>query len=328
MNMSNDLIIFTEYLVPALIAGFLAVSFAFKRVLSRVFIASAAMLQVAVVTFRPDDYNSDTFNYSRYLQSIADSDGFDVFTASKFEPFHLGLAYLAQDFGGWLLLEGIMCCVLIVGLLRRLESMESTALILGAALPLFSSSTRFSLGVLAIAFAMAYLPRNKLGFVGVSLVGLFTHVSLAVTALLQRKSLLLIVFLVVGFYFYSATDLAVMERAGASEDVVAGGTGLRVFIPLMLLLAVICPMKEGFNPALLKDIVIATVLFAVTFFLYPVFNRFIIVFLIVKAIETDGLRMRKPNGRLKESVAAVVLYGLLVLPHLLSFNKQLAAGDW
>lgn len=319
-----------EYFFPVLLFISFAISFLIGK--KNIWIAYALLSvgQVLILAFRPEDYNSDTFNYSKYLTYISDADGVNIFTASKFEPIHLGIALISNDFRIWLILEALLCSIFLIGILRRLQTPESVAVILGSAVPLFSSSMRFSVGLLAIAYAMLIIPRMRGRAILISAIGLMTHISLAAFGIIQRGKFWQFLILMLILLIYVGSDASFVDRAGGGEDSSAGGSGLRAFATLLIFLIYsYCRFANYKIRSFFNDILIALILLFSTNFIYPVFNRFIVLFLITKAIQFDsfGYEFSKKK-RLFSGVMAVVLYLLLVIPHLVSMDNKLMAGDW
>lgn len=203
MQSTTYLMLGMEYVTPLLLIACFSFGFALKRPFLKALLFGAAIVQLAVLSFRPEDYNSDTWNYSKYLALLSDTSGMDLFFVSKFDPFHLALASLAGDFRICLVLEGFVCLLLVFGILRLLTRLESVAIILGSALPLFSSSLRFSVVLLAVAYAAAAYRRAGGRLAVLSAVGLSTHVSLTIAGLFQRKYLWTIGLLLIAFFFYA-----------------------------------------------------------------------------------------------------------------------------
>ena len=316
--------------MPLALVISLIFSFLFQRKVIWIIIGSISVAQVIILAYRPEDYNSDTFNYSRYIELISDADGLNIFAVSKFEPVHLGLVSIAGDFRVWLILEAILCAGLIVGLIRRLQRLESIAIILGSAVPLFSSSMRFSVGLLAVAYAMVILPQVRGRSILISTIGLITHVSLIISGFLQRGKLWQILISLIFVLIYLGSDISIVERAGGGEDSSAGGTGLRAFLTLLIFLTIVYFRRAGYDPpSFRRDLMVALLFLLSTIFIYPVFNRFIVLLLIIKSIQFDSLKDKfRRNGRFKEALTASFLYLLLVIPHLVSMNNKTIAGDW
>ena len=319
-----------EYIVPAVLVGCFALLMIFRRSTVWALIYVASISQILILSFRVQDYNSDTYNYSRYIDLLSESDGLEILFASKFEPLHLVMAFIASDFESWLLIEGVVCAILVAFLIRRLKRLETVAVVLGAALPLFSSSMRFAVGLFAVACTITLLHKIRARFITVSMVGLASHVSLLMTGLLLRRSVWPVVLLVVGFVAYSSTDISIVERAGGGDDNTAGGTGLRPLVALFIMLLIYKFRRDGYSSASFgMDAVIALVIFSTAVLFYPVFNRFIVILLVARAIQLDGLPDRKRvRGSGAEVGGALMIYGVLVVPHLLSLSRHLIAGDW
>ncbi len=320
----------TEYIPPVFLLILFVFSFLFNRRVVWVLCAFFSVTQVMILALRPDDYNSDTFNYSKYLVYISDAKGLDVFLVSKFEPFHLVLAIIANNFTIWLILEAIFCSFFLIQILRRLHSLESMAVVLGSALPLFSSSMRFSIGLLAVAYTMLMIPRLRGRSIVISIIGFVTHISLAAFIFIQRSKIWLILVLMTGLVLYAGSDIAFVERAGGGEDVSAGGSGLRAFLTLFLFLVFLYIRRVGYDgKSLINDVVISLALLFSANFIYPVFNRFIVLFLVIKAIDYDSTEVLSSNwSRFLRSLRASLLYIILVIPHVISINHKIMINDW
>ncbi len=319
-----------EYIFPAALSSLLVLYFLFRGRFFWILCAFFSVMQVLIFSFRPEDYNSDTFNYSKYLTYISDADGLNILTVSKFEPLHLVLALFANDFKIWLILEAVMCSYFLIEILRRLKSVESIAVVLGSAVPLFSSSMRFSVGLLAVAYGMLIFNRVRFRWIIVSMIGLMTHISLAAYAFIQRGKIWPILILMAALQLYAGSDISFIERAGGGGDNSAGGSGLRAFSALLIFLVFSYIRSVDYKLlAFLRDALVALILLFSTNFIYPVFNRFIVLFLIMKAIQYDSLRSEwSIRNSVSRGWVAFAIYLFLVIPHIISIDSKISAGDW
>ena len=80
----------------------------------------------------------------------------------KLEPLHFLLANMASSFNDWLLFEMLIMFLFLAQLLKK-KSMVMVALVLGATMPLISSSFRFALGLTVTSFLYDYLSRKRMG---------------------------------------------------------------------------------------------------------------------------------------------------------------------
>ena len=329
MNEHLNILLSTEFIAPVFIAGSLLLGLIFKRNIVRWMLICSALFQIIILSFRPEDYNSDTWNYSKYIDLLSSSDGRDLFLATKFEPLHLLLALITRDFDTWLLAEGVVCILLVIGLVRKIERLETIAVIFGCALPLFSSSLRFATGLLVISYVAVAYRRPTGKFLVMSISGLFSHVSLAIAGFLRVGNLWLIILILMAFLFYAKTDIEILERAGATENA-AGGTGIRPFLVLVLMITIVYRTDIRYTKRLLAmDFLSAAAMFLMTFYFFPVMNRWIILLLILKAIHFDVFSEGYTRAsRVQEVGTSVFLYALLVVPHLVFLALRIGDGDW
>jgi hypothetical protein len=319
-----------EFLVPFLLCCTFAVAPVFTRGMQRGMLLLLIVLQTLTLSFRPEDYNSDTTNYAGYIALIQEAELLPALLLTKFEPLHLLTALVSPSFRGWLLVEWAVWLAFAVGLVRRAQRLETLAIVLGCALPLFSSSLRFSVGILAIGYLSLRWQGRRFQAVSVSTIGASAHASLAVAGAFITARLWLVLGAIAALTVVTAFDPNILERAGASEDNPAQATGLRSLVPLLLFIVYLSRTvwrKKGLRP-ILAQLGIAAALFAATNLMFPILNRWIIVALVLLATRYDRSLVSTSRSRTVQASMALLLYGVLVLPFLISLDAAVASGSW
>jgi hypothetical protein len=298
------------------------------RRLPRVVVVVAVVFQVVMNGFRPDDYNSDTRNYASYLDLLSNTQGLELLFATKFEPLHLGLAVLAGDFRTWAILEGIVSAILVGFLCFKVKRLETLAIILGAAIPLQSSSIRFSVGILSVAMALLLLEKIRWRPLFLSMAGGATHVSLLVAGLMARRNLLKVVALLGAFSVVAAFSAEILVRSGADEDHPGGGTGLRPLLTLLVFFTYLVSLR-AYKPAqLLLDTAAAIAISLIAAFYFPVLNRWLVLFLVICALSYEPRLVARTRSGLYEGSVASLLFGILSAPSLWATYLLIESGDF
>src|SRR5262249_49170071 len=139
-----------------------------KKRISKAAVLALVAVQILVVTFRPAEYNSDTWNYSAYIDALSETRGVEFLLLTKLEPLHLLLAAIARDFRVWLILDACVALGLMFLIVRRVERIETLAIVIGTSLPLMSSSIRFAISLMAVAWVLLVLRPGLRQFIAVS----------------------------------------------------------------------------------------------------------------------------------------------------------------
>jgi hypothetical protein len=319
-----------EFLAPVAIAAAFLVAVALPRSAAKAAVIFFVVVQLFALAARPSDYNSDTSNYFGYLDLIANTEGLELLLLTKFEPLHLLMAVGTGDFRDWLRVEGLACAALALGLVVKSRRLETIAVVLGSALPLYSSSLRFCLGVLLVALLALHLREGRARLIGLSLAGAGSHVSLAVAGIFSRSRIWVVLLVLVAFGVFAAFDPALLERAGASEDNEVRATGVRALIPFIILLLLCWRRHIGGEIPLAAYAGSALLVLLATITFFPLLNRWLTVLLILFATDLDRLwpRTRRHYARSGEIASALLLYACLVIPLLLPLTSRILEGDW
>ena len=329
MQLSSESLLFVEFLVPCLLALAFGLGHILKARLLRWLIFSLTLTQVVATALRPAEYNSDTWNYSGYVEALSSAAGFDILQLTKFEPFHLLLAVVASDFRLWLLLEAMTAIFLLRILIWRTRRLETLAVVIGCSLPLMSSSLRFAIGLLAVACALLVWPHDRWRLWVLTAVGAVTHASLAVAGILQRRQWVMAAGLLLLFFAATLVDVSILERAGVTEDTEIRPTGIRTFACLLALMAYLRWRLPSYRKgSFSSDLISALGVLVLSLMFFPVVNRWLILMLIIVAVDSDAALAATRTPRRFGSRAAVLLYATLLVPFLYSVASQVASGDW
>jgi hypothetical protein len=326
MQLPEDLILATEYAIPLAICIVLAAGYIVKKRLVRVTVFVLSAAQIILVSLRPAEYNSDTRAYSGYLHVLADAKGTELLFLTKFEPLHLLLAVVAENLRVWLLLEALIGMWLVWELIRRTERPETLAVVLGTTLPLMSSSVRFAISLLAISWVLLVFHGNRSKFIALSAIGGMTHVSMAVSGLIERRRWVLTWLLLGAFFAVAYAVSSILLRAGVSEN--ARPTGTRTFVCLLSLLIYLRAVLPSYRPRFRSDVLSALGIFALSALFFPLVNRWLVLLLIVVAVQSDEGLDRARVPRRIGSLFAFFLYCMLLVPFLYSMARLVIAGEW
>ena len=317
MELSSASVLAFEFGVPCMLMLVLALSDAFGTRLTKRLILVVAAVQLIAVVFRPADYNTDTSAYDSYIDLLAGSSGNELLLLTKFEPLHLLLAVLTQDFRWWLIAENVVGLVLLWTLCRRTARLETLAVVLGCALPLFSSSVRFGNGLLAVACVLAIHQTERGRMIVTTFVGGLTHVSLLMVGILQRRQWLPTALILLGFVAFALVDEDVRGRAGGGDEDEFKGAGLRSFLGcVMLMLYLRARLPDYRHKLFTSDLLSALGVFLLSMLFFPVVNRWLILLMIVMAVDADAPLAKANLPRGKGGIAALALYAALMLPFL------------
>jgi hypothetical protein len=327
MQLAPETVVAVEFAVPALIAAVLAIGHTLKKRIIKSMIFALAVTHIVLVSFRPDGYNSDTWNYSGYLEALTDAQGMEFLLLTKFEPLHLALAAVAQDFRLWLVLEGLVAIGLLAAIIRRAQRLETIAIVVGLSLPLMSSSVRFAISLMAAAYVLLVFRQSRAKFVALTAAGGFTHISLFITGVLEKRKWWLTWGLLTAFFFVAYVISSILERAGVGDE--AKPTGMRTFACLLCLLMYLrWVLPEYRRVGFTSDILSGFAIFLMSFLFFPVVNRWIILLLLIVAVEADAPLDRAHIPRRLGRLVALLIYGALVVPFLYSVGSQVASGEW
>lgn len=330
MQLAPESVVAVEFIVPALLVLVFATGHILKKVIVKRMIFVLAAAQVLVVSLRPAEYNSDTWNYSGYLDALADAHGMEFLLLTKFEPLHLLLAAVARDFRFWLMLEALVALGLLWGIIRRTERLETLAIVIGTTLPLMSSSVRFAISLLFVSYVLLVFRQRRFGrFTALSLMGGSTHAANAIAGVLQKRRWILTWAMLAAFFVVAYAVASILERAGVSEDTDARPTGIRSFaclLGLMLYLRAFVPSYRRYR--FRSDLLSGLGIFFLSALFFPVINRWLILLLVIIASESDAVLDDARVPRRVGHLAASIVYAALLVPFLYSVGQQLAHGEW
>lgn len=305
-----------EFAVPAVLLLVFALGDALGPRLAKSLILLFAMVQIVAVVFRPEDYNNDTWAYTNYVDLLSEAEGNEVLLLTKFEPLHLVLVLLTRDFRWWLAAENLVGIALLWTLCRRTERLETIAVVVGLALPLFSSSVRFANGLLAVACALAMFRSTHGRTLLTTIVGGATHVSLLFVGIMQRRSWVPTACVLLCFVALALFDENLRGRAGGAEEDFAGA-GTRSFVGCLLLMSYLRAATSAYRGKLLRsDLVAALGIYLLSMLFFPVLNRWLILLMLIIAVDAEPMLTDAKLHRRTGALAAVGFYALLTLPFL------------
>jgi hypothetical protein len=318
MQFSPEAILTIEFLVPCLLVLVFASGHVLKKRIVKTLIFSLATSELILVSFRPDDYNSDTLNYVNYIDALTNASGMEFLLLTKFEPMHLLLAAIARDFRLWVALEDAVAIGLLVILIRQTKRIETLAVVLGCSLPLWSSSLRFSVGLLAVAATLAVYRRRRGRLLLTTIVGSITHASLAVAGVFQRRKWTITFCVLLAFVAVAFVYSSILERAGVSEDTEFRPAGFRSFASLIGLMLYLRAYVPAYRRRYFSSDTLSTLgIFVLSTLFFPVINRWLILLMIIVAVDADALLDAAKVPRRVGAVAALLLFGALVVPFFL-----------
>lgn len=303
-------------------------SLIFGRRRSKILIYIVVFAWLIFISQRSVDYNSDTTNYYAYFSNMAGVGIVDMFLM-KLEPLHFLLANMASSFNDWLLLESLLMFLLLVKLLKN-KSMVMVALVLGATLPLMSSSFRFALGLTFSLWFYDYLSRKSVGYWLLAPIGALGHISMGVAPFLIRLSklslLLPIVFLFAVSMFPELGDRVIGTGGIGTLSGWVGVKTLGVFFLLYLFYlkyTVNFPTKHTgwFH----EYAILMIILFFAANLIFGMANRWMIFVLLIFAIRASQLPLAYRNNSYKNVIPSAFFFSILSFPQ---WGMLIANGGW
>jgi hypothetical protein len=322
-------VVAAEFVMPCGILFVLAFGYLVEKNLAKALLGIFVTLQVCCVALRPPEYNSDTWNYFGYIDMLSNASGSELLAATKFEPLHLAFAIVAQNFRAWLFLESMCAIALTWILIRRTARVETLAVVFGCAIPLMSSSLRFAQGLLLISCLLASPRGGGPSVARITIAGGISHVSLAVAGLFRYRKWQLTCLVLASFFVVAMLVSSVLERAGVSEEGTAGPAGLRSFVCLLATIFYLRSYLGKYRRTLFaSDFLSASAVFLLSFFFFPVINRWLILMLIMISVSADHslqeVHVPRPRGHL----FAAAIYCALLIPFLASIGLQMYRGEY
>lgn len=290
------------------------------QILTKILVFNVVFMWLFFVSHRAEDYNSDTSNYVGYFSNIAEYSVVEMFLI-KLEPFHFLLANVASSFTGWQILESLSIFLLLVQLLKD-KSLIVVALVLGASLPLMSSSFRFAVGlILCLCFYDLFLRKNKLFWL-LAPIGAMGHISMMVAPFLIRLSK---ISLVVPIMFLFAVSIfpqfADRFFGSGSIGVLSGWVGVKTlsvfFLLYFFLHENISKLNAECNRFSREYVIIMIALFIGANSYFEMANRWMIFVLLVFALKASHLRVISRRNSFANAMAASFFFSILSLPQWL-----------
>jgi hypothetical protein len=329
MELTENSIVALEIVAPLLLLIVICLSSLLKMEQIRWIIFSLVAVQLIGISFRSPTYNSDTWNYYNYIETIAETALVDSFWVSKFEPLHLGLALITQNFRYWLILESFIAIFFFKILIWRIHRIETLAIVIGCALPLMSSSLRFAVGLLGVACALIVFHQATFRFFFITFTGAMTHASLMVAGIFQRRKWFELVFLPIFFLAWVWFDQSIIFRLGIEDDREVRATGFRTFICFSILVFYLSYCNSTYRKnILLHDLLLGVIVLSLSLTVSPVANRWLILLMVTIAVNADQTFHSVKASRKIGSVIAAILYFVLLAPFLYSILDQVYRGEW
>lgn len=268
----------TFYVLGVLISKLLGLSHTKKLLFS------ICSLHLIAISLRLPDYNSDTWNYHKYLEYIIQSKGIAIFFVSKFELYHLFLAFTTNDFRIWLIFESLTAIFLLYLSIKKIRSIETLTLVISIIIPLFSSSVRFALALLLLTNLIQNKTTllYKIKFLTVSILA---HISIVLGILVNPKNLPLTLLLFISIYIGLDNGI-ISERAVLAEN---QNVGLRSFTiaAFHIIYIKIFKNNEYKNMVFFFDLFFIILVLIFSNIGFGVFNRLLLIFIIVRSMNFD-----------------------------------------
>jgi hypothetical protein len=292
----------------------------------------ALLVTVSVIGlggFREPSYNSDTWNYNSYVNTLAVVQGSEVFVLTKLEPVHAGLILLLRNFEIWLLAEafiqiGGLC------LAYRIRPNDASFLALCAfVLTLSSSALRFS-GALIFFYWLVCRTGPSAIRAAQSTIALCTlHVSMLMGGPLMQRRPAVLLAVTAGCVIVFFEQQLLGSRAGL--DLTEASKGIKTLAIAMGTLIWIAIRGQSTQRRLLPFYA-ATFLsfFLVASQVLPTFNRFLIMGTLVVLLwdwptAKDGAG---PSNDFFERSFTVLLAAAIVAPYVVNLPQLFYSGLW
>lgn len=300
----------------------------FGQRISKILIFISVFAWMIFVSQRPINYNTDTTNYFVYFSNIAGVGILEMFLM-KLEPLHILLASIASSFNDWLLLELLIMFLFLAQLLKK-KSMVMVAVILGATLPLMSSSFRFALGLTFTLFFYDYFSRKRIGYWMLAPIGGLGHISMIAAPLLIRLSklslLLPIAFLFAISIFPELQDRVIGTGGIGALSAWVGLKTLCVFFLLYLFYLKYSKYTLAKHTRWFREYAILMIfLFFTANLIFEMANRWMIFVLLIFVIRASQLPMTYGNYSYINSIAAGFFFFILSFPQ---WAMLIANGGW
>jgi hypothetical protein len=275
------------------------------------------VLQMLLITFRDENYNSDTSNYNNYVNTFADYGLFDSFILTKLEPLHLLLMSFSVDLHDWLLFEFIASSIFLIFIYKRVNFTFTICIILALTMPLYSSSIRFANGLLLISVFMVYFGNGLIRFTLLTTSGLMAHPVAGLSGVISSAKFPIIFISALISYFFILLNPQYYQRLVFDSDMEIGFPGLRFYIAIIFILyfmRFIVKIKEFpyFYYILLSSTILMFSLYS-----FSTLNRVMALIIITLCVEFDKILLSYPLKWKFDNILSVLMYLYLILPHFL-----------
>lgn len=328
-ELPSALVLNIEIAVPLIILMMILAGYFYPGFKIRPAITAMVMIQAIAIAFRPIWYNSDTENYSSYVYFLSLPLDSSIFFITKIEPLHVILISLTREFRLWALCECALTLWLIYFLHRRVIRLETYLIIIGTSGILLSSSLRFAIGILIFS-AVYYSRRSPYAKAALmSVAAASSHVVHIIAGPLSLRkawiSLGALAVLVVAVLFFG--DFR--SRAGGDLIDELQGQGLKSFACLAVYLVYgYIRTRTHTKTPIATDMLMAIIVYGLTLTILPYLNRWLIVTLVVVALDYDWKFELAGVSRRWGIVVGFVMYAMLTLPFVYSLYNMDYTNHW
>lgn len=314
-------IIFAEFLLTIAVAFILLMALFVNRKFIYISILITIFIYQVIISSRTVEYNSDTANYFQYFNGIGLYSVIEAMVI-KIEPFHYYLMVLSPTFSKWLLLESLIYFLLLVLLLKN-KSLVTSGLIMGATLPLMSSSLRFSIGLMICSLIYSALIKTKYASFLSGVIGGGAHISMLAAPLVVKSTKIQILFIITFTIFLNISPWFIARLSSDGEiGTISGFVGLKTLAASVIFYLhaklnyrnVIT--KEG-SFELFSHIASTFILCIFASFVFQMANRWMILSLLLFAIKFDSDKRFKLKKGYYDPIFGSLLFSLMALPQAL-----------
>lgn len=301
----------------------------FRKAPIALFTLLLATFLIGIAGFREPNYNSDTWNYYSYVNTLAVVQGSAIFVLTKLEPIHAGLAFLLRNFEMWLLAEsGIQIAGLYLAF--RIRPNDGSFIALCAfVMTLSSSALRFSA---ALIFFFWFVCRAGLSAIRAaqSTIALGAlHISMLMSGLIMQRRptvLLALTFACVLVFFEQR-----LLGSRAEIDLTDASRGVKtVGIAMSTLIWVAIRRQSTQNKLLPYYALLFLSFFLIASMVLPMFNRFLIMGTLVLLLQDwpKANGTSAPSDHIIERIYTLLLSSAIILPYTINLPKLFFSGLW
>lgn len=299
----------------------------------RIPVAFLAFLLAAVVIgiggFREPSYNSDTWNYNSYVNTLAIVRGSEAFVLTKLEPVHAGLIFLLRNFEIWLFVEAV---IQIAGLYFAYKIRPNNASFLtlcAFVLTLSSSALRFSGALIFFYWLVCRTGPSALRATQSTIALCTLHISMLMAGPLMQRRPTVLLAITAGCVLVFFENQLLGSRAGL--DLTEASKGVKTLAIAIGTLVWVGIRGNGAQRRLLPYYA-ATFLsfFLVASQVLPTFNRFLIMGTLVvllwdwpRAKDNSG-----PSDDFFERSFTALLMAAIVAPYIINLPQLFYSGLW